>query len=210
MTTRIEKIGFAVALGGALVATPSGRASADEGDNPLQEYGLSLTAGGGVAGFTEEAMRDTADTAGVWNVRAAFGTRFPVALEAAYLGSAQNIDAIGLDSSAVLLGTALEADARVNIIPDGAVQPYAFVGAAWRRYNLTNADVNTSSVEDQDDILEIPMGAGVAYRYQNFLGDVRGEFRATTQEDLLPESGTSDEFVPMHTWGASLRLGYEF
>lgn len=205
MTNRQMKISLSLMLGGALLAQV-GTASAED---ILDKYGFAVSLGGGVADFTQEDMRDTSGTAGIWGVRAAFGTRYPVAIEAAYMGSAQSIDAIGLDTSAVLLGSALEADARLNILPDEDFTPYAFVGAAWRRYDLTNADTNTSSVEDEDNLLEVPMGLGVAYRYSGLMADARAEFRAATNEDLLPETD-GDGAVAMHTWGVSARIGYEF
>ena len=196
---------LALALGGSLVgATP-----AFAEDNLVEKYGLSLSVGGGVAGFTEEAMRDTTQTAGIWDVRATFGTRFPVALEAGYLGSAQAIDTLGLDDSAILVGTAVEALARVNVVDRGAWQPYLFAGAAWRRYDLANVDTNTSSVLDQDDLLEIPLGLGLGYRYDDFLFDARAQFRAAAEADMIP-TGTGDDAERMDTWGVSARLGYEF
>lgn len=199
-----NKIGIAVFLGGALVA---GNAAAEEPEL-ITEYGMSLTAGGGVAGFTDETMRDTADVGGAWDVRAALGTRSPIAIEAAYVGSAQSIQAIGLDNDAVLLGTGVEALARVNVLPDEDFTPYVFAGAGWKRYDLTNVDTNTSAVSDSDDLLEIPMGVGAAYRFSGFVADVRGEFRAATDADLIAQD--TDEEIEMHTWGATAQVGYEF
>jgi hypothetical protein len=176
----------------------------------VKDYGVTLTAGGGVGGFTQKEMRDATEVSGLWDVRAAFGTKKVIGVEAAYIGSAQAIDAIGLDTNAVLLGTAVEAVARVNALPEKNINPYVFVGGAWKRYDLTNVDANTSDVSDLDNLLEIPMGLGVSYRYGNFLGDVRGEFRAAAYADLVPMSDGTNESADMHTWGATARLGYSF
>lgn len=203
----ITKKSIALALGGACVTL--GTASAQE-SSLMDKYGIGLSVGGGVAGFTDESLRQTTDVAGVWDVRLTLGSKSPIALEAAYLGSAQAIDSIGLDQEAILLGTAVEALARFNLIQMGVIQPYLFAGAAWRRYDVTNTDVNTSSVADEDDILEIPVGAGLGYRVSDFLIDARAQFRATTQEDLLPAIDDEETSVPMHTWGVTARLGYEF
>lgn len=197
---------IALALGGVCVTL--GTASAED-PNLFDKYGVGLSVGGGVAGFTNESLRDTTEVAGVWDVRATIGTKSPIALEAAYVGSAQAIDAIGLDQEAVLVGTAIEALARINLIQTEVVQPYLFAGAAWRRYDLTNADVNTSSVEEEDDLLEIPIGLGLAYRVSDFLIDARAQFRAATQEDLMPTID-GDDPAAMHTWGVTARFGYEF
>lgn len=176
----------------------------------MEEYGLNLTAGGGVGGFTQEEMRDTTKVGGLWDVRAAFGTRKPLGIEAAYIGSAQAIDAIGLDANAILIGNAVEALARVNVLPEDDIGPYLFVGGAWKRYDLTNVDTNTSDVSDYDNLLEIPMGIGFAYRSGNFVGDLRGEFRASAYADLVPMGDGTADSAAMHTWGASARVGYAF
>lgn len=199
--------GIAFALGCSLVA---GTAAAEEPSAIVEEYGLALTAGGGVGGFTQEEMRDATQVSGLWDVRAAFGTRKPLAVEAAYIGSAQTIDAIGLDANAVLLGTAVEAVARVNVMPAAELTPYLFVGGAWKRYDLTNVDTNTSDVSDYDNLLEIPMGVGLSYRYASFVGDLRGEFRPAAYADMVPLGDGTTDSAAMHTWGASARLGYAF
>lgn len=221
MTMQTIKIGTVLFLAGALFASGAlAQDSADaraieaeryesEDETLLTRYGLSLTVGGGVSGFTDETMRDTANDGGVWDVRAAFGTHYPVAIEAAYIGSVQSIDAVGLDADAMLLGTAVEGLARVNLIPDGAFNPYFFAGAAWRRYDLTNADTNTSDVTETDNLLEIPTGVGIGYRLGGFVADLRGEFRIANNEDLIREDFGPDR-ARMHTWAASAKLGYEF
>jgi hypothetical protein len=208
------KIGAVMFVASALAA---GNAVAqdydDDGDDAesglVTKYGLSITAGGGVAGFTDETLRDTADVGGTWDVRAAFGTHYPIALEAGYIGSAQSIDAVGLDTDAVLVGTAFEGLARVNLLPQDRFNPYFFGGAAWRRYDVTNADTNTSDVSETDNLLEIPVGIGVNYRLSGFVADARGEFRIAGEEDLIRTDLGADN-ARMHTWSASAKLGYEF
>jgi hypothetical protein len=67
---------------------------------------------------------------------------------------------------------------------------------------------------DSDDLVEFPIGTGVAYRRHGFVADLRGTFRATTEENLVltnpAQSNTDNTFAPMHTWEASAALGYEF
>src|SRR5437868_5712662 len=49
----------------------------------------SLSIGGGAANFIRERISDNASTAGAWDVRLNFGTRFPIGFEGGYLGTAQ-------------------------------------------------------------------------------------------------------------------------
>jgi Outer membrane protein beta-barrel domain len=176
--------------------------------------GIAVSAGGGVSGFTSASARDATNDGGNWDVRATIGTHSPIAAEVSYLGSAQSIDALGLDDSAVLLGSGVQANVRINLTTTSAVQPFLFAGAAWRHYSLENVDTNTSDVSSSDDVLELPVGAGLAYRYRGFILDARGEFRATTNNDLLPslvqEPLSTDNQAELHRWGVNANIGYEF
>lgn len=176
----------------------------------LERLGVGITAGGGVAGFTDSELRDTTGDGGDWDVRATFGTRSLLAFEASYLGSAQTIDSLGLDDSAILVGNGIQGNLRVNAMPDFVVQPFAFGGVAWRRYDLTNADTNTSAVNDSDDVIEFPVGVGVAYRYRGLLLDARGEVRFATEEDLVPNLAGESGAEKMHRYGINANIGYEF
>jgi hypothetical protein len=186
-----------------------------EEESMFTRFGFAISAGGGVSGFTDNTARSATQDGGGWDVRATFGTRSPIAAEISYLGSAQTIEALGLDNNAVLLGNGVQANVRVNLTTDTDVQPFLFGGAAWRRYQVTNTDSNTSDVADDDDVLEIPVGAGLAYRYRGLIIDMRGEYRRTTQEDLMPsltQDGpfASDSQAELHRWGVNANVGYEF
>jgi hypothetical protein len=171
-----------------------------------ERYGIALTLGGGVIGFTDETTRDTIDLGGAWEARMTAGTRSPLALEAAYIGSAQSVDALGVDGDAILLGSGVEAAARLNLIP-GAIQPYVLAGAGWTRYDLTNTDTNTSDVADEDDVFQLPLGAGLAFHQDGMVFDVRAVYRPTTDADLLDAAGTD---ARLDTWSAAVRGGFEF
>jgi hypothetical protein len=179
----------------------------------LERYGVAFVLGGGVEGFTNDSMRASTNDGGNWDARAIFGTRDWVGFEAAYIGSAQSIDALGLDGNALLVGNGAQGNLRLNLTKDQLVQPFAYAGAAWRRYSLQNEGVNTSAVSNSDDVLEIPMGVGMAYKYEGFMVDLRGEFRMATGEDLLPsltdESGENTA-AEMHRWGVKANIGYAF
>lgn len=177
----------------------------------LEQYGIAVSLGGGVSDFTNSTMRDTTDVGGSWDVNVAFGLRSPIGFEAQYIGSAQSIDALGLDSSTVLVGNGLQGNLRVNIL-DAAVQPFLFGGLAWRHYDLTNSDFNTSDISDNDDVLEVPMGAGIAWKYRGFLVDARGEYRYASGADMVPsiqDDGTIGS-ASMSRWGANANIGFAF
>jgi hypothetical protein len=183
----------------------------------IDRMGIGLAVGGGTSGFTNETLRNTTDVGGDWDVRLTLGTRTPFAAEVSYIGSAQRVEALGLDSDAVLVGNGVQGALRLNAIPGGDVTPFLFAGAAWRHYNVTNTEVNTSDVRDSDDVLEIPVGIGIAGHVRGLLLDLRGEFRPSAFEDLVPASGddgfvfdTSDPMATMNRWGVNASVGAEF
>jgi hypothetical protein len=177
----------------------------------IEDIGVGAYVGGGVIGFTEETARDLTNVGGSWEARLAFGTRFPVGIEAAYVGSAQDIEALGLDEDAILVGNGVEGLARVNIPIIDVVTPYAFGGIGWTRYSIANADFNTSNVQDNDNVGYIPLGAGVTYRVGRAAFDVRGQWKAAFNDDLIQEGpGAEEEAGGLDQWGVTGRVGFEF
>ena len=113
-------------------------------------------------------------------MRATLGTRLPIAFEMAYVGTAQGMNALGLDTNAILLGSTAEGDVRINILR-GRVQPYVFGGVGYTYYRITNTAIATSDLQRTDNVLEVPFGAGLSWRLgQAFLLDIRGTGRLTT------------------------------
>jgi len=181
--------------------------------------GVSTIIGGGVAGFTDRTMRSTtSDVGGLWGARIAIGSHLPLALELGYTGSATNINGLPTGNKGTLIGTTAEGTLRWNVLPHYSLTPYVFAGAGWQRYDVTQTSVSLSDsgMNDHDNLLVFPMGTGVAYRMGGFVADVRGTFRAATEQDLVLKDQTllgttnSNDFAPMHTWEASAALGYEF
>lgn len=164
--------------------------------------GMSVLAGGGAGGFVTDAATSLTGVSGTYNLRVIYGTRTPIAFEAAYIGSAQSIDALGLDSDALLIANGVEASARYNFLRNNQWQPFVTAGAAWKHYDI-RSDANTSSILEDDDVLEIPVQAGVSWRRKGFLVDGRVGYRQAFSEDLL-----GDE--ELHNWGANVNLGIEF
>jgi hypothetical protein len=181
-----------------------------EDDDDIEE--ISLSVGGGAQGFTDSDAYDMLEVGGSWDVRANFGTRSYLGVEAAYIGSAQGVDSFGVEDDAVLVGNGAEAALRFNMLPDMNVQPYLIAGAAWRRYDLTETDLDTnlSPISGTDDVFEVPMGGGVAWYIDDVVIDARAQFRASFDNDLVEElDGDTDDNL-LHRWGVSANVGYEF
>ncbi len=170
-----------------------------------ERYGVAVALGGGVEGYAMSNQRDQTTDGGNWDVRLTVGTRSPLALEASYIGSAQAINALGLDSNAVLLGNGAQANARLNL-SDTLVQPFLYGGVAWKRYSITNTNQNTSDLADNDDVLEVPLGVGVAAKAAGLMLDLRGEYRLATQDDLFASGGNDRA----DRWGVNANVGIAF
>jgi len=174
-------------------------------DNMLTpDYGMGVMVGGGVIGFVDDEARDAAGAGGTWEARLAYQPRETFSVEAAYLGSLQDLDALGTDGNSRLLATAVEANLRVSFF-SGNVRPYALLGAGWARYSLLDTP-STAALVDQDDLLIVPLGAGVAYWLGDVVLDARGTYRATAGADLFSPQG---EDITLDSWNVTLRVGFE-
>lgn len=180
----------------------------------ITPFGMAISAGGGVTDFIDNDAEDMTEIGGAWDVRLALGTRSWIGLEAGYIGSMADIAALGLDPDAALMSNGLEGLVRVNL-GTFAIQPYAVGGIGWSRYELVNDDFNTSSVNDEDDVLTVPVGAGLSTYLGRgeagaFMLDARFTYRAAFREDLLDPGTGNEEQEDLDNWAATLRLGYEF
>lgn len=175
-----------------------------ETETVFEHYRLGVSVGAGVMGFVDGTARAYTSDGGLWDVRVGFNTTGNLAVEAAYVGSLQNIDAVGLAPDAKLLGTGVEANLRLNFMT-GRVQPYALLGAGWTRYDLS-ADTNASDVSGYDNIATLPMGIGISYRLTDVVLDLRGTYRATAGTELIQAMESSQ----LDSWSATLRGGFEF
>jgi hypothetical protein len=197
---------LAVSVFGVVLGSQA--AAAERGEpKPLVPMGMAAVIGGGVAGFTASDAVDMTNPAGAWTARIIVGTRTPVGFEAAYVGTAQDITALNLDSKSILLSSAVEGLVRVNILT-GRWQPYVFGGLAYKHYDLVNSDFNTSSVLNSDAVGEVPLGGGIAFRYDGFVADARLAFNPAFESDLIPTIG--GEKIDLHTWNLNLKVGWEF
>jgi len=179
----------------------------------MSQIGIGVTIGGGLTGFTDQAVRNTttSNVGGLWSARATIGTHIPIGLDLTYNGTAVDVRPLGAPKTGTLVGTNVEAALRWNILPHYMVNPYVFGGIGWQRYDVTNANFSMADFgfADKDNFAEFPMGAGIAYRDKSGLVlDVRGTFHAVPNPGLIrdPAGGAAD----MHTWDAGANLGYEF
>ena len=175
----------------------------------LSRYGFGMSIGAGVTGFVNDDTREATHPGGAWDVRIAGGTRLPVSFELAYVGSAQAIDAIGLDPDAILFGTGVEGAARYNLRA-GAARAYVLAGAGWIRYEVANAQSNTSSLNSSDDVATLPIGAGIDVRFDPLVLDARVVVRATFDSEILPDSRAPGNPTRLDSASLLARVGFEF
>lgn len=176
---------------------------------PLSRHGFGMSIGAGVTGFVNDDTREATHPGGAWDVRVSGGTRLPVSFELAYVGSAQAIDAIGLDPDAILFGTGVEGVARLNLRAEVA-RPYFVAGAGWTRYEVANAQSNTSSVKGRDDVATLPIGAGIDVKFDPLVLDARVVVRATFDSEILPDSPTPRNPTRLDSASLLVRVGFEF
>jgi Outer membrane protein beta-barrel domain len=205
MKTRTILVAIALLLGFAATA---------RADEPklklLSPFGESISLGGGVTNFLADATRDATNVGGYWDVRATFGTRSYLGGEAAYVGAAQNVRALGLDNSAYLTQNGIEGAVRVNLpIQTGRLllEPFALGGIGWAHYDIQNASFNTSSMKGSDDVLTVPVGCGFALGYEHMIIDGRFTYRPAFNDELMT-SGNSG--AGLQTWSAGATIGFEY
>jgi len=169
--------------------------------------GWGLSVGGGVDAFAGGAADDVTSVGGGWNARLTMGTREYIAGELSYFGSAQSFTDTGaFNSSADLIGNGLQLGVRVNMMKNYVVQPFAYSGAAWRHYDITDNDIPLSDVNDSADVFELPLGIGLAGYYQGFMADMRAEYRWGWGDELVVFSEDSG----MDRWNITANVGAEF
>jgi hypothetical protein len=225
MTFRIDRkraiLKVGVLLGamsvGAVARAQQARFEPSISGRPGEEHiqsriGMSIQGGGGVIGFTRSNENDVTNVGGSWDVRAVFGTRTIVGLEAAYVGSTRSVNA-GLASGAGLVGNGLEGALRVNLpflVQQTLVEPFGFVGLGWSHYYFSHYSniSNTYFGVRSDNVGTIPMGGGLAVGYRGFIAEARFTYRPTWNNDLVLNPNGS-RFL-LDTWGVTGMIGFEF
>jgi hypothetical protein len=194
----------------ALAQSPNGEENVSLSTVPVVPTGFGLQLGGGVTAFSQKGARDRFGTGGYWDVRAVLGTGSFLGAELAYVGSAREANATGLDDKAALLGNGAEAAVRVNLpLTTGGlrVEPFVFGGVGWTYYNVANSDNNTSIIKDHANSFVIPFGAGLSLAYSHFLVDARFTYRGVFDDDLVVTGGKDSQ--DLQNWSAGLTVGYQ-
>jgi hypothetical protein len=176
------------------------------GLRPASGFGVEFLVGGGYSNFTGSTARSLTTGAGTWDIRLVFGSRQPIGLELAYVGSAQDFDEAGLGPGAYLLGNGAEAAFRLGVpvqVKSWLIGPFASAGLGWNYYSQQNSNLDTSTVAAHDGNFTVPLAVGIDGIYQAFTINVRGSYRPTYDNDLF--GGAS-----LATWGVSGNLGFEF
>ena len=175
----------------------------------VSPHGGGLFLGGGFEDFTDNNLRSMTGVGGYWSARIVGGMRRIVGVEAAYIGNARDIDALGLSGSARLISNGAEGALRLNIPivswnQMSLIEPFGFVGLGWSHFNVTTSRVNTSDVASSDDIMTVPFGGGFAFGYGGFVADARFTYRKTYYNNLVSGGGNLD------SWGAGGQIGLGF
>ena len=155
-------------------------------------FGWALMAGGGYQDYTDSTMRSVTNGGATWDARVVGGTHSIIGFEAAYVGSARELQNLGITANnPALVSHGVQGNLRLNApIRSGAslFEPYAFGGVGYANMRISNYNSNTgalSSFNSQDDVMTVPVGGGFAYAYKAFIADVRGGWTATFRNDLL-------------------------
>lgn len=180
-------------------------------DRTPAPLGIQVMGGAGLVNQMDDETGDLTELGGMWDARVAFLNRSLIGFEAAYVGSIQTVNALGLDDNAQLMGNGLEANVRLNLVREGLVRPYVFAGLGWTHYDLTNTETADAAVEDDDDVLTIPGGVGVGvHLFRNVTLDVRGSVRGAFGEETFDPMQPDDDELGMENLSTVAQLGFEF
>lgn len=173
-----------------------------EMNRPPSWIGIAFMAGGGVGNFFDDGLADATSNTGLWQVRAIVGSRRHFAGEMAYVGGAQNVYTVGVDNGARMMNHGFEGAFRWNVLT-GIIQPYAVGGIGYQHYSIPDEAVQTADVQNYGDVINFPLGAGLAFKPGAFHLDARITFKPATNSGLMRDSNLS-------TWDVGANAGFEF
>jgi hypothetical protein len=181
---------------------------------PISRVGTMLQVGAGATNFTENGPQAVTNPGMAWDVRAVLGSRSLIGLEGAYVGSLQDVEAPGLDNSAMLASNGVEGALRINApvtIGDGLVSPYGFGGIGYKRYSIAWDNGSTSaSIAQYDDTLTLPVGVGLSAGLMGVTLDARATYRQTFMTEIVGDSESSWDSTSLNHWQLGGGLGFEF
>jgi hypothetical protein len=169
---------------------------------PPSVIGIAVMAGGGFGNFFDDGLAAATSQPGLWQVRAVVGSRRHFAGEMAYVGGAQNVYTLGVDDGATMVNNGFEGAFRWNVLT-GIIQPYAVGGIGYQHYRLSDEAVQTADIQSYGDVVNFPLGVGLAVKPGPITIDGRFTFRPATNSGLLRDSNLS-------TWDLGAHAGFEF
>lgn len=200
----------AVLVGSALVSlcsTAAAQIRDEDAHKAVKRARQRYTVVGGIGleGFIDRHLRDAVSTGPAWNVRGSVGNPEEISVEVFYAGSRQPMS-MGADT---LVGNGVLGQVRINVFPEAFFEPFFYFGAGWSRFSVKGRTPD-SMFPDHDDVLEMPIGIGLAYRTGAFVADLRTGFTVITGQDLIrnPDAEGSEESYSMHRFGISAQIGY--
>lgn len=166
--------------------------------------GIGATVGAGVAGFSRNPARTFFVEGGFWELRLIGGTRRSLGFEVAYCGAVHPVPGRSPGEPRSTLWTnAVEWNLRLNW-GTSFVQPFAVVGASWKRYLLRRY----LEPDGSDVFMELPLGVGGSLHLDGYLLEVRGVYRiASAGGDTEPLNRGP---WAMNNWNFSAAFGWEF
>jgi hypothetical protein len=174
----------------------------------FSEGNWGVMAGGGLNAFTNGDANSAIDPGLSYTARLFVGTERPLGFELGYAGAVADVHALGLDERALLVSNGLEGNVRYNILR-GMWQPYVLGGVGWRHYGMSKERFNTSSANNSDNVLEVPLGAGLAwYHPSGLMVDGRAAYALSAGSDLLGGAGGGGP--DLNNWNFSIKGGWVF
>jgi len=180
----------------------------------LRGFGFAMMAGGMYQDFTNNTMQNATSAAGGWSARFIAGTNSIIGVEAAYLGAAQQLQGLNVTGNTpYLVQNGLEGTARLNIpLRSGyhLVEPYGYAGLGYSHYTISNYNANAqrlSSFTSTDDVMNVPVGGGIAYAYKQFMVDARAGWTATYYQNILNNANSSGT---LDHWNVGGQVGFRF
>jgi len=171
---------------------------------------MGLQAGGGLMQFGSTQMQEMTGSGGYWDARLVLAMRKVFSFELAYVGSTTALSAPGVAQGSSLVGHGGEGNLRLNIPflgRDGAyVLPYGLAGMGWQHYRVSNGDTSGVALAASDDVVTIPIGAGVTIGYRHLYLDARVIYRFSQYEDMLTAGGSNQ----LQQWTFGGNVGYVF
>ena len=179
-------------------------------------FGWGLMAGGSYQDFTNTGMKSTTAAGGGWNARFIGGMNSVIGFEAAYVGAANEVQSLGSNftgNTPLLVANGVEGTARLNIpIRRGAtlIEPYGFAGVGYSHYTISDYNANAAALSaftSSDDVMNFPVGGGLAFGYKALIVDARAGWTGTYYQNILPgqdQTGTLDH------WNVGGQIGFMF